>query len=215
MIGTMNGGRLLKVLKALGVAALMAPFGALGQPLVINVGETFGVFYGVTSGNPSPQLLHDFQMNVSWTNSQLAAFQTAQGGNVPQFSQPPTINPVAPTNMVNVASTNSETPCPVSGPDIAFNAPPVAPQENEFVLVFTANAPGTMVFTGSIVSMNLCEGGNLVPATNISNPPPLEIVIVQPTAAQIPTMSEWGMIILSTLLAGVALWAIRRRRTMG
>jgi IPTL-CTERM motif len=38
------------------------------------------------------------------------------------------------------------------------------------------------------------------------------INITQQTA--IPTLSEWGMIILSLLLAGAAIWMIRRRQTI-
>lgn len=35
----------------------------------------------------------------------------------------------------------------------------------------------------------------------------------KPPPAQIPTMTEWGMIIMSLLLAGSAIWMMRRRQT--
>jgi hypothetical protein len=39
-------------------------------------------------------------------------------------------------------------------------------------------------------------------------------VIVEETDKAIPTLSEWGMIIMSLLLGGTAIWMIRRRQTL-
>jgi hypothetical protein len=40
-----------------------------------------------------------------------------------------------------------------------------------------------------------------------------DVKLVTPTPTKIPTLNEWGMIIMSLMLAGSAIWMIRRRQT--
>jgi hypothetical protein len=40
----------------------------------------------------------------------------------------------------------------------------------------------------------------------------INITLYDPQATAVPTMTEWGMIIMSLMLAGTAIWMIRRRQ---
>jgi len=78
---------------------------------------------------------------------------------------------------------------------------------------FPGLRPGTYSITESTASgwhsVNVLPGTVTVSADQVT---PFTITNA-PTPSSIPTLSEWGMIILSLLLAGSAIWMIRRRQS--
>lgn len=58
------------------------------------------------------------------------------------------------------------------------------------------------------------DGGVLVFTDNGATPGTFQAILGQEAAA-IPTLSEWGMLLFAALLLCVAIWSIRRARTIG
>jgi hypothetical protein len=74
-----------------------------------------------------------------------------------------------------------------------------------------------VVFSGTTATLTIVDGGlgddDLLANSMIVDQGGPGYVAASEAAASIPTLSEWGMIILSGLLALVALWMLRRRVT--
>jgi hypothetical protein len=70
----------------------------------------------------------------------------------------------------------------------------------------------------TILRADLPNGSNpvtlTIPAGFLNDPYGIALDLRQPSTSTIPTLSEWGMIILSLLMAGAAILIIRRKNCL-
>lgn len=72
---------------------------------------------------------------------------------------------------------------------------------------------GKLDGTPTEIGIFIFEVGLVDSSTNCTKREPLSLMLaINPPSNSIPTLSEWGMIIFSMLLAGSAIWMMRRRR---
>jgi hypothetical protein len=81
--------------------------------------------------------------------------------------------------------------------------------------ISTSFTPGSWAYECSYTILDVngssvaTDGGNSTAPIGLSG-----IIAVCPNTQPVPTLSEWGMIFMSLMLAGSAIWMIRRRRVL-
>lgn len=108
---------------------------------------------------------------------------------------------------------------PVGGYSAAiwFDAP-LSHGASPNVWIYFDNADGTIQFGGGECSSSNCQlvGSAYVwdneESTGAETTSPITVQVTNASPKSIPSLSEWGVIIMSLLLAGSAVWMIRRRQ---
>ncbi|WP_447909106.1 IPTL-CTERM sorting domain-containing protein [Brevundimonas bullata] len=176
------------------MACLVLPTAALAVP----VNHTFnGTFNGGSStGTYSGSFTYETTTQKVTTASVTVSAGLSDDGAPRSVA---TYNTVADSSVVHFTVTNA----------------PIGMGNRTFVLVADTDNFGSatpvlsMAYDGRCTNAP-CTGINQAdPGTSSSSPP---IALNQPQPAPVPTMSEWAMIVMGLMLAGVAAVMVQRRR---
>ena len=194
---------------AVAALALIAAPGAKADVLeTFNLSGSFGNFVG-------PLASFSGTVNLDFTDN--FASYTASGNIMVQgrpavFNQSVSLSVSPSVGIIDASNSSGDTlslwfAAPQSGTWAGFNAGEVS-----FGEVFFGNVPGLLLGATGEVTRDLSDAAILDPPPPIIDPPPPVIDPPDPTAAAVPELSTWAMMLVG--LAGLGL-AAKRRRALG
>lgn len=182
-------------------------------PAITNILEQV-IVYTNTSASPQPlESISNIDQDLSGSGNDVVAYDVSTQSVFATDSIA-----VAPNTLLMAAIASTSAPGAVFGWDVdnlggqSTSFPmdngtgPVGPADTAMSIGFNLGTiPAGQSFTVSYRYLYSTNSTSVPPDFDFSNQPPDQI-------QQIPTLSEWGMIIMSLMFAGSALWMIRRRQ---